>query len=60
MAEKQINPLNMKCICFYVRTQSVPRCRHSPPHLYKTKLLMMYKVKAAVCSEIHTQHINRM
>ena len=37
---------------FYVRTQCVPRCKHSPPRLYKTNLLMLCKAKVAVCCEI--------
>jgi hypothetical protein len=40
----------------YIRNQSVPRSKHFPSRLYKTNLLMLYKVKAAVCSEIRTKH----
>jgi hypothetical protein len=45
---------------FYVRTQCVPRCKHSPPRLYKTNLLMWCKAKVAVCSETYTKHIKAM
>jgi hypothetical protein len=45
---------------FYIRTESVPRSKHSPPGLYKTNLLMLYKGNVAVCSEIHSQHTNPM
>ena len=34
----------------YVRTQSVPRCKHCMS-VIKTKLIMLYKAKVAVCSE---------
>jgi hypothetical protein len=37
------------CLC-YIRTQSVPRCKHSIS-VIQTKLLMLYKAKVAVCSE---------
>ena len=39
-----------------IGTQSVPRCKHCPPRLYKTKLLMLCKAKVAVCSDIRTKH----
>jgi hypothetical protein len=44
---------------FYIRTQCLPRCKHSPP-VIKTSLLMFYKVKVVFCSEIRTKHINAM
>jgi hypothetical protein len=37
---------------FYIKTQSVPRCEHSPPQLYETNLLMSRRVK------VHTEHLN--
>jgi hypothetical protein len=40
---------------FYIRTQSVPRSKHLPPRLLKINLLMLYKAKVFVCSEIRTQ-----
>jgi len=39
----------------YIRNQSVPRCKHFPPAI-KTNQVMMYKAKAAGCSEIPTKH----
>jgi hypothetical protein len=56
----RLNPLNTKGNLFYIRTQCVPRCKHSPLRLYKTSLLMFYKAKVVVCSEIRTKHINAM
>jgi hypothetical protein len=56
----QINPLKTGCTLFYIRTQCVPRSKHSPPQLYKTNLYMFCKAKVAVCSEIRTKHINAM
>ena len=40
-----------------LKTQSVPRSKHS---VWVTKIsqLMLYREKIAVCSEIHTKHIN--
>ena len=51
--------LKKKSVCF-IRTQSAPRSKHSPPRLYRTNPLMLYKEKVAVCSKNHTQHINPM
>jgi hypothetical protein len=51
----------LKETCLFYRTQFVPRSKHSPPRLYKTNLLMMYKANVAVFfSEIHTKHLNAM
>ena len=44
---------------FYVRTQCVPHSEHSAVRL-NTDLLMLRKKKFAVCSEIHTKHINEV
>ena len=41
---------------FYVRTHCVPRSKHSQPRLYKTNLLMLCKVRVAVCCEIRIKH----
>ena len=41
----------------YVKTQSVPRSKHSVS-VTKTCQLMLYREIMAVCSEIHTKHIN--
>jgi hypothetical protein len=54
-------PLHLDETCLlYIRTQSVPRSKHTSPRLYKTNLLISCKVKAAVCSEIYTKHLNGM
>jgi hypothetical protein len=42
----------------YIRIQSILPSKHSSPRLYKTNLLIFYKAKVAVWSEIHTHHIN--
>jgi len=46
-------PLKTK-LMFYVRTQCVPRSKHSPLGLHKACLLMSYKVN------VHTEHWNAM
>jgi len=56
--DNSLGPLARDSLC--IRTQSVPRCKHSPPRLYKTNLLMLCKAKVAVCCVIHTKHINAM
>jgi hypothetical protein len=43
--------------CIYLKTQSVPRSKHSA-FVAKTNTLMLYREIIAVCSEIHTNHIN--
>ena len=40
--------------------QSVPRSKHNPFRLLKTSQLMLYREIMAVCSEIHTKHINTL
>ena len=42
-----------------LRTESVPRSKHSPYRLHKTSLLMLYKTNVAVCSEIRTEHVTQ-
>ena len=56
---KKINPLKTKPRLLYLKTQFVPRCKHSTT-VIKTDQLMQYKAKVAVCSEIRTKHINAM
>jgi len=41
-----------------LKTRRVPRSRHSLPGL--SNKLMLYSEIIAVCSEIHTQHMNIM
>jgi len=43
----------------YINTQSVPRSKHSVS-VIKTSQLMLYREIMAVCSEIHTKHINTL
>jgi hypothetical protein len=42
-----------------LKTQSVPLCKHSAL-VIKTDHLMLYKEIIAVCSQIHTKHLNAM
>jgi hypothetical protein len=48
---RDLHPFKTKRVS-YIRTQGVPRNKPSQPRLYKTSLLMLCKVKVAVCSEI--------
>jgi len=57
--DMKVSPLETKCVCF-IRTQSVPQSKHSPPRLRRTNPLMLYTAKVAVCSENNTQHIKPM
>ena len=41
----------------YINTLSVPRSKHCVS-VTKTSQLMLYREIMAVCSEIHTKHIN--
>jgi len=43
----------------YVKIQSVPRSKHSVS-VIKTSQLMLYREIIAVCSQIHTKHINTL
>ena len=43
----------------YIKTQSVPRSKHTPS-IIKTSQLMLYREIIAVCSKIHTKHINTL
>ena len=42
-----------------LNTQSVPRSKHSVS-VIQTSQLMLYREIMAVCSEIHTKHINTL
>ena len=44
---------------FYIRTQLLPRSKHSTS-VIKANLLTVYKAKVTVSSEIHTKHIDAM
>ena len=50
-----INLLKTKRNLLYIGNQPVPRSKHSTT-VIKTNQLMVYKVMAAVCSEIRTKH----
>ena len=43
----------------YIKTQSVPRSKHSVS-VIQTSQLMLYRETIAVCSQIHTKHINTL
>ena len=43
----------------YIKIQSVPRSKHSVS-VTKTGQLMLYREIIAVCSQIHTKHINTL
>jgi len=49
--------IHTKHINLIIKTQSVPRSKHSPS-VIQTSQLMLYREIMAVCSEIHTKHIN--
>ena len=53
----ELEPFKYETYLFYVRTQFVPRSKHSPPRLRK-RVLMLYKAKVAICFESPTKHIN--
>jgi len=44
----------------HLKTQLLPQGKHSPCLLKKTNRLMLYREIIAVCSEIHTKHINTL
>jgi len=54
---KHINTLCGQNVELYIKTQSVPRNKHTTYLLY-TSPLMLYREIIAVCSEIHTKHIH--
>ena len=54
---KHINTLCGKNVELYIKTQSVPRSKHSVS-IIKTCQLMLYREIIAVCPYIHTKHIN--
>ena len=54
-----LNPLSTKLYLSDLKTHFVPRSKHSASVL-KTSQLMLYREIIAVCSEIHTKHINTL
>ena len=43
-----------------LNVQPLPRSKHFPSLLQKNSHLMLYKEIIAVCSEVHTKHINTL
>ena len=56
---RHINTLCGQNVELYIKTQSVPRSKHSVS-VIKTSQLMPYREIIAVCSEIHSRHINTL
>ena len=54
-----INPLSTKLYLSDLKTQFVPRRKHSASVL-KTDKLMLYREIIAVCSQIHAKHVNAL
>ena len=54
-----LNPLSTKLCLSDLKTQFVPRSKHSAS-VTKTDKLMLYREIIAVCSEMHTKHINAL
>ena len=54
-----INTLCGQNVELYIKTQSLPRSKHSVS-VIKTSQLMLYREIVAVCSEIHTECINTL
>ena len=52
-------PLKTKCNISHIRIQCVSHSKLFTSVIKKINLLMMYKVKVAVCSEILTKHIRK-
>jgi len=56
---KHINTVCGQNVELYIKTQSVPRSKHSVS-VIQTSQLMLYREIIAVCSQIHTKHINTL
>ena len=54
---KHTNTLCGQNIELYIKTQFLPRSKHSVS-VIQTSQLMLYREITAVCSQIHTKHIN--
>ena len=57
--ERSMNPLSTKLYLSDLKIQFVPRSKHSAS-VIKTGKLKLYREIIAVCSEIHTKHINAL
>ena len=51
--------IRIKLYCVYLKTQLVPRSRHSVS-VIKTSQLMLHREIIAVCSETRPRHINTL
>ena len=56
---KHINTLCGQNVELYIKTQSVPRSKHTVS-VIQTSQLMLYREIIAVCYQIHTKHINTL
>ena len=56
---KHRNTLCGQNVELYIKTQSVPRSKHTPS-VIQTSQLMLYREIIAVCSPIHTKLINTL
>ena len=57
---KHINTLCGQNLELYIKIQSVPRSKHTFLSVIQTSQLMLYREIVAVCSQIHTKHINTL
>ena len=57
---KYINTLCGQNVELYIKTQSVPRSKHTASLFIKTSQLMLFREIISVCSQIHTKHINTL
>ena len=55
-----LKPLSTKLYLSNLKTQFVPRSKHSSASVLKTDKLMLYREIIAACSDIHTKHINAL
>jgi len=56
---KHTNTLCGQNVELYIKTQFVPRSKHTDS-VIKTSQLMLYREIIAVCSQIHTKHTNTL
>jgi hypothetical protein len=52
----QLNHFQSVTFLFYIRTQSVPHSKHSPPRLDETTLLMLHKAKKVSLKSVHNTY----
>ena len=56
---KHVNTLCGQKVVLYIKTQYVPRSKHTVS-VIQTSQLMLYREIIAVCSQIHTKHTNTL